>query len=366
MAEKSIFWETNGTGDGTGTGFTDDELFQVFRSFCQNASIGGVIDGVLNELAASGSATPVAINTGQALVYGIPYFNSASVNVAVSTPAVSTRIDRIVLRADWTAQTVRITRIAGVEGGSAPAITQTPGTTYDIKLCQVSITTGGVITLTDEREFIGVNATAPANTMKGNFTGSTAQVTDTSVATVLAQYINAAAAKTTAVGADKLGLIDTEAADVLTSISLTNLLTSLGFSSDTFTPTLLINDSETGITYISRAGSYWKIAGLVFFQLRIVLSSKGAGSGAVTIGAMPFEVAADDLQIPHDAGFDTLATSAMRVTFEAVPSTSTLRGRHNSANSVTNAGPSYNTNNLINTMIGNATIFFVHGWYKAA
>lgn len=366
MAEKSIFWETNGTGDGTGTGFTDDEVFQVFRSFCQNASVGGVIDGILNELAASGSATPVAIASGQAFVYGIPYFNSASVNVAISTPAVSTRIDRIVLRADWTAQTVRITRIAGVEGGAAPSITQTPGTTYDIKLCQVSITTGGVITLTDEREFIGVNATAAANTMKGNFTGATANVTDTSVATVLAQYIHAASAKSAGVSADEFALIDTEAANVLKRITLADLLTSLGISSSTFTPTFLINGSETGITYTSRAAQYWKMGGLVFYQIRIVLSSKGAGSGAVTIGGLPFTVAADDLQIPHDAGFDSIATSAMRLTFEAVPSTTTLRGRHNSANATSNAGPSFTTNNFINTQVNNASTFFIHGWYKAA
>lgn len=156
MAEKSYFWETSGTGDGTGTGFTDEEIFGIFRAFCGNSNQGGVAANVLNELAVTGTSSPVAVNTGRAIVYGIPYYNSASVNVAVSTPAVSTRIDRVVLQADWAAQTVRIALIAGSEGGAAPSLTQTPSTTWEIPLAQVSITTGGVITVTDEREWLTV------------------------------------------------------------------------------------------------------------------------------------------------------------------------------------------------------------------
>jgi len=49
--------------------------------------------------------------------------------------------------------TVRIAKINGVEGGSAPALTQTDGTKWEISLAQVSITTGGVITVTDERAY---------------------------------------------------------------------------------------------------------------------------------------------------------------------------------------------------------------------
>lgn len=111
----------------------------------------------LDELAkfvATGSASPVAIGTGRALVYGTWYENDAGVNVVIPTPAASTRIDRIVARKSWAAQTVRITRIAGTEGAGAPAITQVAGTTWDMPICQVSITTGGVITITDERDFL--------------------------------------------------------------------------------------------------------------------------------------------------------------------------------------------------------------------
>lgn len=179
MAETSILWETNNTGDGITAGYTDDQLFQLFRSLCPSTNLGGVARGILNALAVSGTATPVAVASGQALVYGIPYFNSASVNVTIPTPAVSTRIDRIVLRASWAAQTVRITRIAGTEGAGAPAMTQTAGTTWDIPLATVSIDTGGVIAVTDVREYLrlmpeasGVFATIAgglSNTAAGNY-----------------------------------------------------------------------------------------------------------------------------------------------------------------------------------------------------
>lgn len=154
MTEKSLLFETTGAV-GDGVPVTDDQWFQLFRSFCPVANAGGVAPDVLNELAVTGTATPVSVDTGQAFVYGIPYYNTAAVTVAIATPGASTRIDRIVLRASWAAQTVRITRIAGTEGAGVPAMTQTAGTTWDIPLANVSITTGAVITVTDAREWVG-------------------------------------------------------------------------------------------------------------------------------------------------------------------------------------------------------------------
>lgn len=156
MTEKSLFWTTNDVGDGPAAGYSSSDIFELYRSFFTGftgSNYGGVSPDYLNELAVSGASSPVSVATGAALVYGIPYFNSATVDVAIPTPAASTRVDRIVLRASWSAQTVRVTRIAGVEGGSAPAITQSAGVTWDVPLAQVSITTSGVITVTNEREF---------------------------------------------------------------------------------------------------------------------------------------------------------------------------------------------------------------------
>lgn len=133
---------------------------------------------MLNQLAPTANgANTVAINTGGALVDGKPYYNSASVDVNIPSASGggNTRIDRVVLRAGWAAQTVRITRIAGTDAASptAPAMTQTPGTTYDISLCTVLVTTAGVVTVTDARTMAAVGTTGIA----------TGAVTETKIAT---------------------------------------------------------------------------------------------------------------------------------------------------------------------------------------
>lgn len=148
----------------------------------RTANLGGVFPDVLNELAVTGTSSPVSTNTGQALVYGVPYFNSTAVTTVIATPAALTRIDRIVLRASWAAQTVRITRIAGTEGAGAPAMTQTPGTTWDIPLATVSITTGGVITVTDAREWVvGVGDLTIDSTKLASNAVTTAKIADDNV-----------------------------------------------------------------------------------------------------------------------------------------------------------------------------------------
>lgn len=154
MSEFSLFWLTGTTGDGAST-YTDTQLFSWLRRTFNSDMFAdrGPLRGYNGELAVTAGTGKVTVATGAAYVYGIPYENDAALDVAIPTPTSNTRIDRIVLRASWSAKTVRITRIAGTEGAGAPAITQNPGTTYDVKLAQVSITTGGAITVTDERQF---------------------------------------------------------------------------------------------------------------------------------------------------------------------------------------------------------------------
>lgn len=159
MTERSRFWGGTSTGDATVAPYdAETEFAQVLMSIAGARGVPTDLSMVFrddsNELAVTGGASPVAVATGRALVYGTWYENDAALNVAIPTPAASTRIDRIVARKSWAAQTVRITRIAGTEGAGVPAMTQVVGTTWDMPLYQVSITTGGVITLTDERDIL--------------------------------------------------------------------------------------------------------------------------------------------------------------------------------------------------------------------
>lgn len=173
MAEYSGFWDTNGTGDGTSGGFTEEKLRALFQMLgLSTAATQGVMKTYLNALAVTGTSSPVSVNTGGAIVYGFWYVNDTSTTVAVPTPASATRIDRIVLRASWASQTVRLVRVAGTEGAGAPALTQTANTTWDIPLAQASITTGGVITLTDQRVY-----------STGNFEAATANIANDAITT---------------------------------------------------------------------------------------------------------------------------------------------------------------------------------------
>jgi len=172
MTERSLHWDGASVGDAQaltvnaadGIGWrlanTDYEspfVDRALRMILNGTGNRGVLKGWANELAVAGVATPVTVDTGGAVVYGMPYENTVSVNVAVTTPTTDVRQDYVVLRRDWDAQTIRITLIQGVEGGDVPALTQSPAPDgsgiYDIPLATLSTTTGGVITVTDAREW---------------------------------------------------------------------------------------------------------------------------------------------------------------------------------------------------------------------
>ncbi len=152
MVEISRPWTGTATGDAGP--YTFDQWTDVWTSmFTVDNVIQGVLRGQGGELAVTGTSSPVDIAAGEAIVDGTWYDSSAAATVAVPTPAGSTRIDLIVLEKDWTAQTVRLARVAGTEGAGAPSVTQVDGTTWQIKQAEASITTGGTITVTDFREF---------------------------------------------------------------------------------------------------------------------------------------------------------------------------------------------------------------------
>lgn len=157
MAERSRFWTTNNTGDGPSIGYSTSDWEKIVRHWFQSGdeANGGVLFGIGNALACSGAASPISVNTGAAVVYGHYYENDASLGLAVTTPVVGTTGGRVVLRVNWAAQTVRLFAVRNTDGLSAiPALTQSAGTTWEISLATFTITTGGVIALTDTRKFI--------------------------------------------------------------------------------------------------------------------------------------------------------------------------------------------------------------------
>lgn len=158
MTERSRPWTGTVTGDAGP--YTDDQWTDVWLALISPVIASeGVFQDQLNALDLSGlPATPVDIASGRALVNGIWYESDASEAIAIPTPGANPRVDRIVLRADWALQTVRLFRIAGAEAAAPvpPAIVQIDGTTWDLPLWQVHTTVAAVITVfRDERAFIG-------------------------------------------------------------------------------------------------------------------------------------------------------------------------------------------------------------------
>jgi len=185
MTEKSLFWTTGGAGDGAST-YTRSDWGKAFKIVASCRASEGVAPNFSNECVGSVPGTNTArIGTGAALVDGKPYENSAPVDVTIPSAVGggNARIDRIVLRANWTAQTVRITRIAGTDAVSptAPAVTQTSETTYDIMLYQALVTTAGVVTLTNERVMADLAAGDVTSTMIADNAVITAKIPDASI-----------------------------------------------------------------------------------------------------------------------------------------------------------------------------------------
>jgi len=155
MAETSGFWTTSGAGTGDQVASYTQAHHSLALMLAAGAKgLDGVATGYLNGLAVTPGSGKVTVATGGALVDGKWYTSSAAENVTISTPTAGTeRIDRIVLRATWSNYTVRRYLLTGTASSSptAPALTQTRNSYFEISLAQVRVTSAGVITVTDER-----------------------------------------------------------------------------------------------------------------------------------------------------------------------------------------------------------------------
>jgi hypothetical protein len=156
MTEKSMLWATPTSGDGA-TGYTEDETRRLFRTIVQGLSSDteGIFPLYDGHLMVSGTTSPLSVLPGRAMVNGLFYWNTASVSVPVPTPVLGTTGHRVVLRANYAARTVRITLLSSDDGVAVvPDPVQIEGTTWDLSLCTLTITTGGVMTKTDTRQFL--------------------------------------------------------------------------------------------------------------------------------------------------------------------------------------------------------------------
>lgn len=267
MAERSYFWDTTGSGD-TDTLAQQDatRIFGLIFSprLSDEGSLGslggviptplaispsgvrGVLKGHLNELAVSGSTSPLSVATGGALVAGFWYVSDAVTSVTIATPASATRIDLLVLRANYLNRTVRITTITGTEGGGAPSPIRIVNETWDIPLAQLSITTGGAITLTDRRSF-AMFATRPEASLDQY---GTSQIQDLSID---ADAIALSAVTTSKLAANAVDTAELDSSAVTNAILATSAVTATGLASDAITTAKILDANVTAAKLAANA-----------------------------------------------------------------------------------------------------------------
>lgn len=156
MTESSLFWAGTVTGDAGP--YTDDAFSDMFvKLFQSDRTLQGPILDMLGELAVTNpAALTIRMASGHALVDGKVYTNTANIDFAVVAPGAGSNYYRLVLRKSFVAQTVRAVML-GPNAVAPDAVTQTDGTTWEISLATIQITSAGVITITDTRDFCSFN-----------------------------------------------------------------------------------------------------------------------------------------------------------------------------------------------------------------
>jgi len=132
----------------------------------------GVKTSALNELEvfADSSGMQVKAKSGQAMVRGHYYNNSAQESLVITAAdPTNDRIDNVVLELDPSANTITLKVVAGTPAGSptAPSLTQTDSGIYQIKLAEVlvgaAVTTIAADKVTDSRSFMATAADLAAD-----------------------------------------------------------------------------------------------------------------------------------------------------------------------------------------------------------
>lgn len=168
--------------------------------------------------------------------------------------------------------------------GANPQWSNTAGSGSVTNVATGTGLTGGPITTTGTVSL----ATISTNALLANISGSTAAPTATTLSALLDTVIG-----------NTQGSIMYRAGtlwSILTPGTSGQFLQTQGAGANpqwaggvpiSWTPVLNINGSTTGITYTTQTGSYIRFGRFIVAELTIILSSKGSGTGNVTITGLP-------------------------------------------------------------------------------
>jgi len=270
MVQTSWPWGGLVTGDATLAPYSADEWSDIWRKlFQRDRTLEGVLPDYLNELTVTNPAgVTIRTASGGALVDGTFFDNTANVDLVVVAPGGGSNFYRVVLRKSWAAQTVRIA-LLGPNVAAPDAVTQTDGVTWEISIATVEITSGSVVTVTDDRTYLHFNtevitamlaAEAVTNTKMADDSVDTDQLVALAVTNA---KMAAGAALANILPSDGAGSgLDADLLDGEHGAYYQNTLTTLSATSDialTNAPVLI-----PGMTEIFTTGTYLVMASVPF------------------------------------------------------------------------------------------------------
>lgn len=180
MSQRSWPWDS-----GAGANVLESDWGLMARWWLMPGAILSYLGGL--QVVGDSSGKQVKVQTGAAWAYGAFYSNDAEYILGPFPDNASgnPRIDRVVVRFDWTTNTAVITHLAGTPAASPspPSLAASPGTVWDLELAQVAIATGYTTIASGDVTDRRYDAT-PRSPLIGYATGSTADPTTTSTTNV--------------------------------------------------------------------------------------------------------------------------------------------------------------------------------------
>ena len=209
MAQQSMFWTTDGTGDGVVSGYSQQRIYDLWASIFVTDEVGdeGVFPDIGSELNITGTALPLLMEDGSAVAHGFIYENLSNFSVSGSSvPAIDTTGGRINIVTNWATQTCRIIANQSADGVAAlPALIQNAGVEWHTPLYTYTVTTGGLVTVTDVRTFCHFATRVETDMIENDAITSAKLATDSVTAdAILANAVDSAEIAANAVGADEI------------------------------------------------------------------------------------------------------------------------------------------------------------------
>jgi hypothetical protein len=155
MAETSFFWDGILIGDH---GYYNDAQFSTLISsiFQSHRTTQSVIKGSLGELLVTNpSGLTVRMASGRALIDGKPYTNTSNKDFVLTTPCAGKHYYTLVLRKDFSAQTVRAIML-GPDIFAPPVVTQSDGSVWEVSIATISVSSNEIVIITDTRVFCAI------------------------------------------------------------------------------------------------------------------------------------------------------------------------------------------------------------------